>query len=155
MQTVIGVFESGEAARKAVGHARDAGFALEDISFILSNRGGRHLDDGMERAADAGRRFGTIASDVGETAVRFLPFLGRDLARGPMAGALRHAAEEAGESAGRILDAAAHGGFMPIPSSAPGGRVATVEVRAPDERVAQAAAVLTAAGAVETEVAPA
>lgn len=153
MQTVTGVFESGETARDAVARLREAGFPADDITFLASRPPDACPADGVEQAADAGRRFGTLASDVGETAVQFLPFVGRGMARGPLARAVRQAMEEGGESAGRIVGTVADGGLAATPD---GGwrqsRAASVMVRAPEARISSAAAVLTAAGAVETEV---
>lgn len=153
MQTVTGTFESGAAAREAVGRLRDAGFAADDIAFVISRRDGGNVGDAIEQAAGTGRRFGALASDVGETTVQFVPFIGRNLSRAPLARAFRQAVEEAGESAGRIVAAATEGGLTATSDFAGrDGRCASVVVRVPNGREAEAAAVLTASGAAETEV---
>jgi hypothetical protein len=155
MQTITGIFETGQAARKAVGQLRDAGFPADDITLVLVRADGPCAPDAMEDAADTGRRLGALASDVAETAAAFVPVLGQNLVRSPMARAVRQAVEDAGESTGRLLGAASEGGLMaPRENSVgPDGRLASGVVRTSEHSVARAAAVLTNAGAVETEVA--
>ena len=148
MRTVTGVFESGEVGRQAVGRLREAGFPARDISFVLTPAEEEHPPAAIEQAGDAGRRLGGMAADVGETAVSFLPFLGRTLPRSPMAHALRDVAESAGESTGRIIGAAVEGDLIaPTESSAPRPRRASVVLLTAPSREAEAAALLAMTGA--------
>jgi hypothetical protein len=150
MATITGIFDDGGTARAAVGRLRDAGFDEDGITFVTTAAEERGAARGVDDAADAGRRLGGLAADVGQTVAAFLPVVGSTVVRSPLAGALRAAAEASGESAGRIVGAVSEGGFGSGGEGPRSGeRRPTVVVQAPDGRDSEAATLLYDAGAVE------
>jgi hypothetical protein len=150
MATITGTFDDGGTARAAVGRLRDAGFDEGGITFVTTTPDEGGASRGVDDAADAGRRLGSLAADVGQTVAAFLPVVGSTVVRSPLARALRAATEAGGESAGRIVGAVSEGGFG-TGGEGPrdGQRRPTVVVSAPDGRDSEAAALLYDAGAVE------
>ncbi|HEY3266099.1 MAG TPA: hypothetical protein VGM37_04175 [Armatimonadota bacterium] len=154
MKTVVGVFEAGQAARAAVRKLHEAGFTENDIAFVLNaNPAGRSRPH-AGRAGDAGRRLGEMAMDAADSALSFVPFIGRDLAAGPFGAAMRESLASTTAAVAGVLGALTRGGFTARQAEDLGrAGGAAVLLRAEDSRAVEAAAILAEAGAVAVDAA--
>src|ERR687884_1147016 len=106
--TVVGLFGDREHARDAIAALKDAGFAAEDISLLMPDRGaaqdlatdtGAHADDGAATGAVAGGLPGGMGGWLGGVGALAIPGLGPFIAAGAFATALGGAALGAGVGA--------------------------------------------------------
>ena len=103
--TVVGLFGDRERARDAIVALKDAGFAAEDISLLMPDRGaaqdlatdtGTHADDGAATGAVAGGLLGGVGGWLVGVGALAIPGLGPFIAAGALAAALGGAAVGAG-----------------------------------------------------------
>lgn len=154
MITITAVFSTAEAARNAIGDLHVAGFGRDDIAFLV-NQAHSASRTPSSAGESTGRRVGDLAADIGSTTLNMVPFVGRNLAEGPMGKAVRRALQNTGATAGILVDALSEGGWSDTQTHTARDRGrALVTIQTDDARSAEAMAVLARSGALSVESIP-
>ncbi|MDR3563559.1 MAG: hypothetical protein P4N59_19285 [Negativicutes bacterium] len=102
--TVIGVFQSRQAAEEAVGQLRQQAFTSEEINIVAKKQGGNkeYVDDDISDGALTGGTLGGIGGLILGAGALAIPGIGPIIAAGPIAAALSGAV--AGGLTGGLID---------------------------------------------------